>query len=278
MADRQNGTTSPADGPEDYYNLKIDKRSVTIPFLDHLLNELDTRFSCLHERVAVGTSLVPSAMSSRPSTKEFSCFQWWLAAPWCPPCWATPVLRTLGGCIWKPDNLTDTMKQCDGKYFLLRRQSSGCVVLSLSLVQSVRGAWVSCVSLKTYLRSSKGQTHFTSLAPMYVHRFDWPCTSSGRICWETVSEDSATKHHERARELYCVSSEIAVLLTLKQKLGCFCYFNFFLLFNLLFVMLLLYCTEQFLLYERLKIPARHIGNHIQYLIFFHWLRDCVQWK
>ncbi len=103
---------TPADGPEEYY-----KRSVTIPFLDHLLNELDTRFSCLHERAAVGMSLVPSVMLSRPSTEELSFFsddlphhdalhaelnQWYVL-------WE--------GASEKTDNLTDAMKQCDGKYF-----------------------------------------------------------------------------------------------------------------------------------------------------------------
>ena len=45
----------PAQTPLTYY-----KRSVTIPFLDHVITEMATRFTQLQERASMGLQLVPS--------------------------------------------------------------------------------------------------------------------------------------------------------------------------------------------------------------------------
>ena len=60
----------PAESPSDYY-----KKSITIPFLDHLIAEMNTRFSCLQERASSGIKLIPSLMSSRPRSEDFEWFK-----------------------------------------------------------------------------------------------------------------------------------------------------------------------------------------------------------
>ena len=63
---RQRGQSNvPAEEPAEYY-----RRSVTIPFLDHLLSQLDHRFSSDQQRVVRGLSLVPSVMKEDSRWKE----------------------------------------------------------------------------------------------------------------------------------------------------------------------------------------------------------------
>ncbi len=133
---------------------------MTIPFLDHLPNELDSRFSCLHKRAAVG-------MSSRPSTEELMT---------CHTMMPSMLNYTSGMYFWegaskKLDNLTNAMKQSDGTYFpnvktILRI----CCTFPITSAECERSMSV-LRPLKPYLRSTMGQTHFTSLALMYVPRF-----------------------------------------------------------------------------------------------------------
>ena len=55
----------PAKNPKEYY-----KRSITIPFLIHLLTQLQERFSSDHQRVGLALSLVPSVMKNTPQWSE----------------------------------------------------------------------------------------------------------------------------------------------------------------------------------------------------------------
>ena len=48
-----------AGGPEDYF-----KKSITVPFLGYMLNEMKTRFINLHTRTALGLQLVPSIIEN----------------------------------------------------------------------------------------------------------------------------------------------------------------------------------------------------------------------
>jgi hypothetical protein len=43
-----------AEGPKDYF-----RKSITVLFLDYVLNEMKTRFTDLHARTALGLQLVP---------------------------------------------------------------------------------------------------------------------------------------------------------------------------------------------------------------------------
>jgi hypothetical protein len=48
-----------AGGPEDYF-----KKSITVPFLGYILNEMKTRCINLHTRTALGLQLVPSIIEN----------------------------------------------------------------------------------------------------------------------------------------------------------------------------------------------------------------------
>jgi hypothetical protein len=47
-----------AESPEDYF-----RKSITVPFLYCMLNEMKTRFTDLHARNALGPQLVPSIIA-----------------------------------------------------------------------------------------------------------------------------------------------------------------------------------------------------------------------
>ena len=59
---QQHRSNTPASDPETYF-----KVNVTIPFLDHLLEELDRRFSEIHCSAVHGLSIIPSLMKDRAS-------------------------------------------------------------------------------------------------------------------------------------------------------------------------------------------------------------------
>ena len=66
---RQRGRDNvPAQEPEEYF-----KRSVTIPFLDHLRNKLEQRFSSDQQRVVQGLSLIPAVMKENPKLEKTGC-------------------------------------------------------------------------------------------------------------------------------------------------------------------------------------------------------------
>ena len=50
------------------------RKSVTVPFLDHLLTELNNRFSTLHERAMTGMKLMPSEMLLNLQVDDFEYF------------------------------------------------------------------------------------------------------------------------------------------------------------------------------------------------------------
>ena len=47
-----------AESPEDYF-----RKSITVPFLYCMLNEMKTRFTDMHARTALGLQLVPSIIA-----------------------------------------------------------------------------------------------------------------------------------------------------------------------------------------------------------------------
>jgi hypothetical protein len=58
-----------SEGPEDYY-----RKSIAIPFLDYTINEMNTGFTDLHARAALGLQLFPSVMNMLPKLEDFSFF------------------------------------------------------------------------------------------------------------------------------------------------------------------------------------------------------------
>ena len=162
----------PAEDPKEYY-----KRSITIPFLDHLLTQLEERFSGDHQRVALGLSLVPSVMKNTQQTQ-----------------WSADVKELVGlyhDDLPSPENLdmemlcwrvkwdnhegdmpskpADTILQCDSNYFpniiTLLRIICTLPVTSCSCERSI--SVLKC--LKTYLHSTMGQTRLNGLALMHFN-------------------------------------------------------------------------------------------------------------
>jgi hypothetical protein len=56
-------------GPEDYF-----RKSITVPFIDYMINGMKTRFTDLHARAALGLQLVPSVITMLPKLEDFSFF------------------------------------------------------------------------------------------------------------------------------------------------------------------------------------------------------------
>lgn len=57
----------PAETIKDYFRM-----SITIPFLDHLISQMDTRLSNLHERALIGLKLVPYMLTQTTAAFDFS--------------------------------------------------------------------------------------------------------------------------------------------------------------------------------------------------------------
>lgn len=157
----------PAQSPEDYY-----RKSISIPVLDHLLEEMKTRFTSLHQRAALGLMLVPSELDERnidigalteffgddlPSSRtlEAEMRQWkifWKENP------------------EKPSSISATIKACDKDIFSnIHTILKICGTFPVTSCECERS--ISCLRLlKTYLRSTMGQDRLSALALMFIHR------------------------------------------------------------------------------------------------------------
>ncbi|XP_069104128.1 52 kDa repressor of the inhibitor of the protein kinase-like [Argopecten irradians] len=157
----------PAQSPEDYY-----RKSISIPVLDHLLEEMKTRFTSLHQRAALGLMLVPSELDERnidigalteffgddlPSSRtlEAEMRQWkifWKENP------------------EKPSSISATIKACDKDFFSnIHTILKICGTFPVTSCECERS--ISCLRLlKTYLRSTMGQDRLSALALMFIHR------------------------------------------------------------------------------------------------------------
>lgn len=160
----------PAEEPAEYY-----KRSITIPFLDHLLTQFDQRFSSDQQRVVLGLSLVPAVMKEDTKWKENVMD---LAAFYQSDlpssdnldmelvCWQTKWDDHDGDLPTRPK---ETLVWCDPTYFpnihTLLRIICTLPVTSCSCERSISGL----KRLKTYLRSTMGQERLNGLAMMHFH-------------------------------------------------------------------------------------------------------------
>jgi hypothetical protein len=157
--------------PAEYY-----KRSITIPFLDHLLSQLQSRFSSDQQLVARGLSLVPAIMKESVSTWKKNVMD--LATFYesdLPSvdnidmeivCWETKWKDHVGELPSKPK---ETLAHCNFNYFpnihTLLRIICTLPVTSCSCERSISGL----KRLKTYLRSTMGQERLNGLAMMHFH-------------------------------------------------------------------------------------------------------------
>lgn len=180
----------PAESPEDYY-----RRALTIPFLDHLLSEMASRFSALQDRASEGMRLVPSvfANSATMPSPDDLCFyeedlpsqrslsaeleQWRIE-------WANkPTKET-------PSTIAAALGACDGTlYPNIKTILKLCATYPVTSAECERR--ISSLRLiKTFLRSTMSQDRLSSLAMIYSHR-NIPISS------EQVVRDFARKKPKR---------------------------------------------------------------------------------
>ena len=173
----------PADTPEDYY-----RRTVSIPFLDHLHTELQTRFDRSSNTVVKGFYIIPEIMRRDINQRDKAKVSHWRAkflefvqhydvdfpserivrAEL--DLWETYWLKMHVGVI--PSTVAETLKQVKE-----RSLSNETVVTALRLLGTVPVTTCECgrsVSslrrLKTYMRSTMSQDRLNGLALLHTHR------------------------------------------------------------------------------------------------------------
>ena len=155
----------PISDPNSYYRIAI-----TTKFVDHLLTEMNERFTDTHSQAAMSVKLVPGLMAEMPCLSDFDFFkddvesfdmletevhQWYRQ-------WINQKE--------KPTTIVSTLAQCDEHFYpniktILR--ICGCFpVTSCECERSISILRL----LKTYLRSTMGQERLSGLALMYIHR------------------------------------------------------------------------------------------------------------
>ena len=152
---------------EEYY-----RRTLTIPFVDHLNTELEARFSDLQQKASLGLLLLPpSAEHASELTDKLDYFSEDLPSPntikqeihmW--------NLKWNNSNMMKPDTLEKALKECDQSFFpninaILRI----CCVFPVTSAECERSISVLRL-IKNYLRSTMGQERVSALCLMFIHR------------------------------------------------------------------------------------------------------------
>lgn len=188
----------PAQTPAEYY-----RRTITIPVLDHLISEIDRRFSEHHKRALLGLNLIPSIMAQKPLNEvqkllkpleelykedlEDDSFmselsQWYLK-------WKSE--SETHGVQALPKSLAFTVPQCSS-YFsntqILLRILCTLPVTSCSSERS----FSALKRVKTNIRSTMTNQRLTSLTLLHVHH-DIPVDIDKAI------DDFARKYPRRLR-------------------------------------------------------------------------------
>ena len=161
-----------AEVPEVYY-----RRSLTIPFLDHLLHELEDRFSSNAKVATLGLCLVPSIISKRENwqtnVKELaSLYQTDLPAPLSLQtelqCWKHKFM------CFEPDQLPDSpilaLNECDNRLFpnisMLLRILSTIPVTSCEAERT----FSALRRIKPFLWTTMTEDRLSGLALLHIHR------------------------------------------------------------------------------------------------------------
>ncbi|XP_052268219.1 52 kDa repressor of the inhibitor of the protein kinase-like [Dreissena polymorpha] len=152
--------------PELYY-----KRNLTIPFVDTFVNEMDTRFSDLQTKAAMGLKLIPEQMCASPVSA--SDLEWFIDD--LPSPQSLPAELHLWQARWKgvtnpPTTLQGAVEQCDSQLYpnIYTVLSIACVfpVTSCECERSISALGL----VKTKLRTSMGQDRLSALCLLSVHR------------------------------------------------------------------------------------------------------------
>ena len=165
-----NRSNVPADSPEEYF-----RKSITIPFLDHMIQELTSRFCNIEQRcIAMGQSVIPEKM--KQCTEWRMDFKKFADAYTCDLHSEHTVNAELD--MWEmawrdksylPSTSQETLKLMDRELFpniaLMLRVMCTIPVTTCECERSVSA--LRC--LKTYMRSSMSQDRLTGLALLHVH-------------------------------------------------------------------------------------------------------------
>ena len=160
----------PAESPLDYY-----KQTLTIPFLDVLISELQFRFSEPQQIRYLGLKLVPSVIkqvvySEIPVLSQTLCTEFEIESP------LTFEAEIL---MWQkhwisnedvPDSLLNAIKKCPSiQYPRIKQILMYLIVLPVTSCTAER-SFSRLKLLKTSLRSSMGESRLNGLALLSIHR------------------------------------------------------------------------------------------------------------
>ena len=193
--------------PEEYYRV-----SISVPFLDHLITQLDARFSTEQLVQAKGFALIPQVMKKlsmespekwKEEVRSFLC-HYILDVP-------HPLDIEAELDIWKvfwdnkeksclPDRLYKTLKEINPKVFPnIHTALKILATLPITTCEAERSISV-IRRLKAYLRSTMTQTRFNGLALLHVHQ-------EIDINTEEVLDMFARKHSRRMQMVNILDSD-----------------------------------------------------------------------
>lgn len=158
---------TPGDTPEIYY-----KRTISIPFLDELINHLKSRFSDVQQKAIMGMTIVPSVLMDEitPTSSSADLVQQYSEDLPNPSSLETEL--HLWKCKWScfskplPDTPADALVHASQRniHHLLR------LICTLPVTSCDCERSISVLRrLKTYPRSSMGQERLSGLALMHIH-------------------------------------------------------------------------------------------------------------
>ena len=190
----------PADDPRTYY-----RRCISVPLVDHLLAELETRFSPHHRVALLGLCLIPSALVTLPDpdvkihlAKLVDLYEEDLAFPesvshqmvsWKIK-WQQQMEQHGKACL--PTSPSQALPHATSLYPDIRVLLLVSCTLPVTSCSSER-SFSTLKRIKTYLRSTCGNERLTSLALMHIHR-DVPVSSQEMV-------DKFTRLHPRRLKL-----------------------------------------------------------------------------
>lgn len=184
--------------PEVYY-----RRSLTIPFLDHLLGELEDRFSSNAKVATLGLCLVPSVILKRDDWQTnvnelASLYQVDLPAPLSLQtelhCWNCKFMRFDSDQL--PDSPISALNECDSRLFpnistLLRILST----LPVTSCEAER-TFSALRCIKPFLRTTMTENRLSGLTLLHIHR-------SISIDLDDAVDRFARKHPRKLQFLTC---------------------------------------------------------------------------
>ena len=170
---QQHRANTPADSPQTYY-----KRTISIPFVDHLLSELKSRFSTIQQRSVNGFALIPDMFVSDPDVHKVEIHNYAdLMIDDLPfphsltteiECWQSKWIAKMPADI--PTTLTATLKATSPHmYPNIHTMLRLCATVPVTSCECER-SFSRLKILKTYLRSTMRQDRLSGLALMSIHR------------------------------------------------------------------------------------------------------------